>query len=291
MKSIRGSLGGAPKSNFFSFQDIIMSVTGILIVIALMLALQIDKLDGSPKSSEISEDAEPATASLGELNDLENEILKLKTALEESRDLDRKIETTSEILGEIARLEKRIISLSGPQDALPSQLPSILKLDELSSRASEILRLKNEIENAEAKLKTLGPAVLQTHRDVIELERKVKLAEALVAQNRIESKKLKLIRELSDTTKEPVIVDVGERQIRLMRFDKPGTTTMESDDDFKRNLKNFSKEEQYFVLYFRPSGATRFESLRQAVKDSGFEVGYDAVEENSDLSLGKVGNP
>lgn len=266
-----------------------MSVTGIIIVIALMLALQIDKLDGSPKSSEISEDAEPATASPGELHDLEDEILKLKTVLEDSRRVNREIETMSEIQGEIARLENQIISLSGLQDAPLLQLPSPLKLDAVKSRASEIIRLKNEIELAKTKLNMLRPTVQQTNRNAVELERKVKLAEATVVQSRLESKKLRLIRELSDTTKEPVIVDVSERQIRVMRFDKPGTTTMESTEDFQRSLKSFRKEEQYFVLYFRPSGATCFESLRQAVKDAGFEVGYDAVEENSDLSLGKAG--
>lgn len=289
MKSIRGTLGGAPKSSFFSFQDIIMSVTGILIVIALMLALQIDKLDGSPSSGEISEDAELATASPGELHDLEDEISKLKTILEKSRSLDRENETKGEIQGEIARLEDQIISLSGPQDAPLTQLPSPLKPGALKSRAAEIIRLKNEIELAKTKLNTLGPTVQQTNRNAIELERKVKLAEATVAQSRLDSKKLRLIRELSDTTKEPVIVDVGERQIRVMRFDKPGTTTMESAEDFQRSLKSYRKEEQYFVLYFRPSGATRFNSLREAVKDAGFEVGYDAVEESSDLSLGKAG--
>jgi hypothetical protein len=291
MKSIRGSLGGAPKSNFFSFQDIIMSVTGILIVIALMLALQIDKLDGSPEPSEISGDAEPATASLTELRDLESEILKMKTVLEDSRNLDRKTGTVSEIQAEIARLEEQIISLSGSGDAAPSTLPSPLKLEELKSQAAEIIRLRHEIEIAKTKLSELGPAVQQTTRNAVELERKVKLAEASVAQIRLESKKLKLIRELSDTTKEPVIVDVSERQIRVMRFDKPGTATMDSTDEFQRSLKSYRKEEQYFVLYFRPSGAARFESLRQAVKDAGFEVGYDAVDENSDLSLGKAGDP
>jgi Tfp pilus assembly protein PilN len=288
MKSIRGSLGGAPKSSFFSFQDIIMSVTGILIVIALMLALQIDKLDGSPKTSEISEDAEPATASTGELNDLEHEISKLKTVLEDSRILNRKTESMTEIQEQIARLEEQIISISGPQDTPANLLPNSVKLDDLKSQAAEIIRLKHEIEAANIKLQSLGPAVQQSNRNAVELERKVKVAEASVAQIRLDSKKLKLIRELSDTTKEPVIVDVSDKQMRLMRFDKPETAVIESVEAFQRYLKSYRKEEQYFVLYFRPSGATRFELLRQAVKNAGFEVGYDAIEEDSDLSLGRT---
>lgn len=288
MKSIRGSLGGAPKSSFFSFQDIIMSVTGILIVIALMLALQIDKLDGSPKTSEISEDAEPVTASTGELNGLENEISKLKNVLEDSRSSNRKTESTTEIQEQIARLEEQIVNISGPQDASANLLPSPVKLDELKSQAAEIIRLKHEIEAANIKLLALGPAVEQSNRNVVELERKVKVAEASVAQIRLDSKKLKLICELSDTTKEPVIVDVSDKRMRLMRFDKPETAVIESIEGFQRYLKTYRKEEQYFVLYFRPSGSTRFERLRQAVKNAGFEVGYDAIEEDSDLSLGRT---
>lgn len=266
-----------------------MSVTGILIVIALMLALQIDKLSGSPNEDVVSEDAEPANVSPSELRKLEIEISKKKTVLEESQNSKRQTESVIEIEAEISKFEEQIVRLSGRQDTPEPMLPSRMKPDELKSQAAEIIRIKHEIETSKNKLSILGPAVLQTNRNAVELERKVKTAEASVAQIRLESKKLKLIRELSDTTKEPVIVDISDKQMRLMRFDKPETAVIESVEDFQRYLKAYRKEEQYFVLYFRPSGAPRFEELRQAVKNAGFEVGYDAIEENSDLSLGRAG--
>ncbi len=86
-----------------------------------------------------------------------------------------------------------------------------------------------------------------------------------------------------------IIVDVGEIRLKIMRFDKPQPIELKSLQDFYAQVKNFRKQDQYFVLYFRPSGAARFEELRQAVKNSGFEIGYDAIDEDAELSLGKRG--
>ena len=293
MKSIRGSLGGAPKSNFFSFQDIIMSVTGILIVIALMLALQIDKVSATPQKSAspqknlVSDDVEPASATPEELARLEKEILVKKGNLEAIQSAAQTRESEAEIKQEIVKLEDQITRLSKQENNIAGVLPENIKLEEIKSKAAEIMRLRHEIQAQEDKLGSLMPSMQEGSQKVIELENKVKAAEAAVAQVRLEKRKLKLIRELSDTTKEPIIVDVSENRIVVMRFDKPEPLEMASEDSFKRYLKVCKKEEQYFVLYFRPSGAPRFDTLREIVKSAGFEVGYDATEENTDLTLGK----
>jgi len=37
------------------------------------------------------------------------------------------------------------------------------------------------------------------------------------------------------------------------------------------------------VIFVRPSGADRFEQIRQAIVNLRFEVGYDAIEEDTKL--------
>lgn len=268
-----------------------MSVTGILIVIALMLALQIDKLSAPPQKTKVSGDAEPADASPEELANLEKAILTKKTDLEEMQSSRRTTETEVELSQDISRLEEQITRLSSREIATAGPPPGNLNIEEIKSQAAEIIRLRHEIRANEDKMAALEPGVLQVNQNAVELENKVKVAEASVAQIRLEKRKLKLIRELSDTTKEPIIVDVSGNHIRVMRFDRPEPVEMATVDGFERYLKACKKDEQYFVLYFRPSGATFFEQLRRTVKNAGFEVGYDATEENFDLSLGKADKP
>jgi hypothetical protein len=74
-----------------------------------------------------------------------------------------------------------------------------------------------------------------------------------------------------------------------MRFDQGQLIEVATLDGFYSQIRKFRKQDQYIVLYFRPSGAARFEELRQAVKNSGFEVGYDAIDEDAELALGKAG--
>ena len=72
-----------------------------------------------------------------------------------------------------------------------------------------------------------------------------------------------------------------------MRFDQPGMITASTVAEFERVIRRFRKYDQYFVLYFRPDGAGRFEEMREAVKTAGFEVGYDAIAQEAVLTLGK----
>ncbi|MEO8615455.1 MAG: hypothetical protein ABI600_09960 [Luteolibacter sp.] len=287
MNTIRGSLGGVPKSNFFSFQDIIMSVTGILIVIALMLALQIDRVTESPDHKQISGDSEPADVNQHDLETLQIKMQEMKEHLELLQSASRKTESESEIKTQIAKLEDQISGMvSRPQSDARTPLDST-PIASVKSKAVEILRLREEIKECEdAILRSSHSAGLASGK-MMELEQKVRELEAMIAAARLENKKLRLIRGLSDTTKEPVIIDVGEGRMRIMRFDKPQPIELKSLQDFYVQIKNFRKQDQYFVLYFRPSGAARFEELRQAVKNSGFEVGYDAIDEDAELSLGK----
>ena len=266
-------------------------------MIALMLALQIDKVTESTSDHRettknlVSSDKDPSSSSPEELIRLEKEILAKKNLLEKIRSASKSNESDIQIEQEILKIEEQITRLSKPDRTVESTIPSSLTWEEIQQRFAEINRLRQEIKTQEEMLAALTPKVENGKRKQIEMEADVKEAEAAVIQLRLENNKLQLIRELSDTTKEPVIVDVSQNKIVVMRFDKPEPLEMPSEESFKRYLKTCKTEDQYFVLYFRPSGASRFESLREIVKAAGFELGYDATEENTNLSLGKKEEP
>jgi len=291
MRNIRGSLGGVPRSNFFSFQDIIMSVTGILIVVALMLALQIDRVTNTSPSKGISSDADPPATRGSVLEALEETVATLKQKLEALQGADRKTESEAELRAQIARLEERVLGLSSRNSVANNHGLGAADLAEITTKTAEILRLREEIRKCEEDLSRFSESATDAGVRMRELEQRVKELESAAIAVRIKSRNLCLIRELSDTTKEPVIVDVGEKSLKLMRFDQEQVIEVASLEDFHRIMRKFRKQDQYFVFYFRPDGASRFEELREVVKNAGFEVGYDAIAEGAELSLGKENGP
>src|SRR5688572_28379815 len=88
----RRGRGGTPMS-FFAFQDIITSVTGIMILVTLILALEfIQKSEGSPKNQtkQITEELTAAVQQTAAMKmtvaAAQEEISKLRAALAQSED-------------------------------------------------------------------------------------------------------------------------------------------------------------------------------------------------------------
>jgi hypothetical protein len=267
-----------------------MAVTGILIVIALILALQIDRIPKSSEQGNISTDVDLADLGQSELNDLEVTLAGLKDHLDVLQSASRKTESKAEVETEISRLEGRISGNSSASSGITDEVSfdsSPIKI--IRHKAAEIVRLREEIRSCEEVISLTTVKATRANDQMMKLENQVKVVEAKVMEARARSRKLQLIRELSDTTKEPVIVDVSDERLKVMRFDKPGVIEVQQLTDFQTQIRMFKKQDQYFVLYFRPSGAPRFEELRRVVKDSGFEIGYEAIEENAVLSLGAGG--
>lgn len=264
-----------------------MSVTGILIVVSLMLALQIDRLADNSPSKNMSSDADLLTKKNDKLEELEKTVASLKQKLEILQSAARKTESIVELSAQIARLERRVTELSLRNSTISKNAPPAADLPQVMTKAAEMLQLRKEIGECEKEISRLSESAIKAGDRMRELEYKVKDLEATVIAARIKSQNLLLIRELSDTTKEPIIVDVGEKILRVMRFDQAQVIEVASLQDFRRTMNKFRKQDQYFVLYFRPDGASRFEELKEAVKNSGFEVGYDAIPEGVKLALGK----
>ncbi len=266
-----------------------MSVTGILIVIALMLALQIDRVAAEFDPNQISSDSDPADSNHADLNSLELTLSDLKNELEMLHGASRKTESEEELQMEITRLEDRVLRHSARPTSKETFERNPVDSANIKSKAAEIIRLRDEIQQCEETIAESADSARQASRAMLELEQKLKEMESAVAAARMKSRSLRLIRELSDTTKEPVIVDVGKQTLKIMRFDQGQLIEVATLDGFYSQIRKFRKQDQYIVLYFRPSGAARFEELRQAVKNSGFEVGYDAIDEDAELALGKAG--
>lgn len=285
MASIRGDFGKAAKSGMLSFQDIIMSVTGILIVISLLLALEIDQQPYDLSRSGVSGDTDSPVASQAELSEVLDKLVRAETRLEQLRAAEQTIESEAELKAAISRLEEEVARLAAKSSN--QRVASGDTDGNLLAKGVEIVRITSEIDELRKRLDDASAVVDEESPRLRELEDKVKQAEAAVAAARLKGLKVKLVPEQSDTTKEPIIVDLSRTRALVMRFDHPKPVPATNLPEFYRIIERFEPTKHYFVLFVRPSGADRFEQIRQAIVNSKFEVGYDAVEEDTEILLDK----
>lgn len=266
-----------------------MSVTGVVIVIALLLALQIDKAPLPTMPTGVSTDTDSILASPDTLQKLESQMAELRVQLDQLRAGYAPTTGQNELEAEIKRLEKSVtLRIRRKQSLATSSVPA-MDTQQLVSEIAEVARLKFEIEQLKRELATLTPVATERNLRLQELETLVKKAEASLLAAMAKPRELSLIPEKANTTKEPIIVDVSGKKIVARRFDSGKQETITSVFRFTKYCANFKPTEHYFVFFFRPSGTADFETLRQAARSAGFEVGYDAIEENTVLKLGKEG--
>ena len=295
MKSIRHGLRERGGVSFFAFLDVIFSVTGVVIIIALLLALQIDKIrPPTPRadavaghSGTISSDFELGDFSASRLRALEAKIAEDREALEASRSSQLSLLDEAEIKAETNLLELRVADLLRQRNRLMATGAPDLPQGDTSPEAVEVARLMFEIERNAQSLRELvlsNEKIVKEMRSREEMVRELE-SKALAAMS--QSRVLRLIPERTDTTKEPIVVEVGEEQVVARRFSGERSLAFLNVEGFSRYCTGFRPAEHYFVLFFRPSGAKYFEDLCDSVRGAGFDLGYDALGEETVLLLGK----
>src|SRR5262249_50188156 len=99
--------------------------------------------------------------------------------------------------------------------------------------------------------------------------------------------KIWLVPEKSANTKEPILMTVSDKGLRIERFDRPNEakefTKSKARGGFDEYLAGMKSKDQYVVFMVRPSGIGLFKELVDAARNAGFEVGFDALEEDREV--------
>ena len=271
--------GGQPTISFFAFQDIITSVIGILLVVTLLLALHLDdpasrSTDETPASAALAAALE---AALRELAAVQTEIAQLQ-AMNAAAD-------PAALAAESALLREQTAALEEKNRKL--RLTSAAMAGDRSGAAvqADLAKSRATLEQQRAAVRILRDQADASREAMAKLEMEAKEREAALVAELDRKNVLRLIPERSTTSKEPVLVLVDGRGVRLQRFDAGETATVRDLGGFRDALKQFSKLDQYLVYYFKPSASGRFEELTEAGKDAGFEIGYDAIPEEFELEF------
>jgi hypothetical protein len=247
--------GGSARISFFSFQDIITSVTGILILVTLLLSFSL-RLDEEPEERRAERELRERAEKLAQIE-------RENTVLQQQRIEATKLPNPEQVRVQVETLQK---------EALQTQA-------ERERSQQEIERLKQRI--------TASTPPPELRNEVSSLEKKVEELRAALAKEKTNANVLFIIPdpETQRAEKRPVAVVVSGDRLKAQRVGGVGAQELAVDStaSIRSVLRRYDPTREFVVFYFRPSGAKWFDSFRDEAKRAGFEVGYDAVEENKEV--------
>ena len=248
--------------SLFSFQDIITSVTGIMILVTLLMALELSqRVLQSPKvqTAIVAGDLKQAIAAAeAEAEALQTELAARGQRLQELAGLDeRRLRTTTQdVERQIAQLDVESV--------------------ELAARA----------ERAEQRQQQLT-ADSQARQPDVERARQLteRIAEVEAQIAKLKSSNRVLYNPAQGNSKSAWLVELSDSELRaapLGRAQPPtvfgGATPAARLNAFKTWAETRDRGAEYFVLVIKPSGVALFDQLYEALVDAGFDLGFDVVD-------------
>lgn len=269
---------GSPIS-FFAFQDIITAVSGILIIVTLLLALNVG-------GSQSSADEEKASAEQeSKLARLLDELTVLRRTAE--RDVAEQVgrASASELRSRAVELNEQAELLATKNAKQKAGAKGMSDDVTVANRAQLLAELGATMNPRKAEILALEGEAAQKAAEVKAAAQAVEKAQAAVVAEQARKNVLRLIPEPSASNREPVVVQLGARSWSIQRFDVRDKQTGSSLADFRTALGAFAPLKQYLVFYGKPSSADDFDAFVEAGRTAGFGVGYDLVGENAEIEL------
>lgn len=263
--------------SFFAFQDIITGTSGFLIALALFLALNLDE--------KLTEGAggQPLARRQEELKSMQAQILSLKQQVadwEQQPGLD-----ATTVRRMIGQLKTSIAEL----DARP--LPGLNQNADATGRdamlRAEKKRLLTRLEEMNASIHKGALLSSGLVKDIPDLEKKLLDEQSSLRRLKQRRNVVTLTPEQDAGRKQPVLVLVQGSLLRLQRADG-APAAAGSVKELSDYLRQASPATHYVVLYFKPSGAMHFETLKRLVRAEGYEMGYDVIPEEADVEFSNV---
>lgn len=269
--------------SFFAFQDIITCVSGILILVTLMLAAELDQ----PTEWQSDETASALEAQLKQLLaaqaelDVEAEALQRALAAAQAAPAPEKLEA------DLTRLREELEALRQKEAAGADAAAKARAALEERDRALGLTDLKARISDAAREARELEAKYAALRQEMGRLETRLAATQAKLLQLKAREGQLWLIPDQRATTKEPLLVTLSGRGGVIERFDRPAEriacTAAEASSALRQALANLKPANQYVVFMLRPSGIELFKELKSVALQKGFEVGFDALAEGQEV--------
>lgn len=255
--------GSASPISLFSFQDLITSLSGILILLVLMMSVQIAVQGVTAKPPPMLDQQNQER--LAALRDQAESLRSRLAALQALR--------LSQVTNDAVAMVRASVQAEREHDAL---------LDAVEKSLNTVAALESRLERArkEESEASKNAASLKTEMD------QLRTAQAEALQNR----KLFVIPE-EGAAKTAVIVECSGTSARAGYIDRaspPVTFAADRDPktEFHKFLGGLSSSREYIVFMVKPSGVNLFYGLQSVAMGQEFDIGYDALEEDRSIALG-----
>jgi hypothetical protein len=244
--------------SLFSFQDIITSVMGVLLLVTLLLALN---LTLQPAASPAAESHKVAAELRTAIAEAESELESLRGTLEaQTEEVDNPagytkfsaLEELRALRGQIEALQAKKRRLQSQSGRMTKQLSTLEKARE--SRTADVTRLaelKESLSDADNELADLKSSNQVTYNIADHAGKQVFMVE-LFPTDILAAKK-------------------GERAPPL-RF--MGSSAAE---DFKSWAASMLANEVHFMMVVHPGSTEEFEDIYSSLEDQGYSIGFDLL--------------
>jgi len=254
-----------PPISLFSFQDIIMSVVGVVILITLILLLHfVSQMLAAPPEPTITEE------------ELRQQIASLKPIQAKLRDSVSYLQQLRE--------ESEVFTPSQDEvDALQSavtQLETDIALTEKT--IEEIKKRIDELQNDPAKQQ-----LFETQQEVKRLTDLIAGLRPRAGQSGVQMR----VVTPKNTDKEAFIVDYGSGIITVIPADGSSKRTFASAAQFNNWVSGRDPKKEHYVVYVRPSrfrehnASGRHNPIVTNLREKGFDVGFQVIGERTYLTL------
>lgn len=268
------------KISFFAFADIITAVSGVLIFVALLLATDLGRPTNSSSSTgdpRIEQRLQQALAQQVEVDEQNHRFQEL-LAMADTAPSPEKLNA------DIARLRSQLAEEQKRQAAVADQMAESQASIAARDKILGLTALKATVQHAKDEAEAIARQDAKARSEMATLDQQVAQQQSKLLKLRERDGQLWLIPDESSTTKEPILVTVSGAGVEIEHFDHPEQRkrlgTFDADTAFKSYLGQSKSLDQYVVFLVRPSGIETFRDLVKSARDSGFEVGFDALEED-----------
>lgn len=265
----RGKRGqaGAPIS-LFSFQDIMTSVMGILVLITLMMSLELQE------TVEQVQTPAPQTATPPP----ETTVAELKQKREQLQ----------------AQYEKAVAELSAVAE-MTGDKSSVLR--EQLARLQTTITEMEQLERRVREIQTQTEELAKQEKSMAEKMQETVALEQRASQLRGEIDRLKSNPRLTyimqqGAGKSPILVELSGQLLGIgsHKTQEPAMWADAKDIDGRIELLlalagNYSPSTEYFVLLVKPSGFEHYRQVREKLAEKGFDVGTELLDENQYVLL------
>jgi len=268
------------KISFFAFADIITAVSGVLIFVALLLATDLGRPTSSSSptgDSEIERRLQQTLAQQVEVDAQNHRLQELLAMADTAPDPEK-------LNADIARLRSQLAEEQKRQAAVADQMAESQASIAARDKVLGLTALKATVQHAKEEAETIARQDAKARSVMATLDQQVAQQQSKLLKLRQRDGQLWLIPDKSSTTKEPILVTVSGSGVAIEHFDHPEQRkqlgTFDADTAFKSYLGHAKSLDQYVVFLVRPSGIETFRDLVKSARDSGFDVGFDALEED-----------